>query len=364
MSLYFSSFFSCLLLVSLCLTPSARSAEARGAETQGAKARGAETRGVKAISKEELHKQLAKKGKLIQSIEYEIVSRRHRLNELRSKLVILEQNRIQWTKAQKASNIALIRLIRRPENIPLISGVDLARGERLVSNMRDKISDWLLDLSMRNQAIARLALDAQRSEQILKTELIKRRDAHRQLEYLIAQKKPYLENYKIWKKLNHKIAQQTKNTSTLISEIIDLAQKPFSNPSPQDPHYLLPGVGKITTRFGEKNKDGRYSLGILFEMRPKSHIIAPASGQVIFAGPFRNYNQIAIIASAGHHHILLGGMKRLDVKVGDVLLAGEPIGLMSDQKNPKPILYLEIRHHGRPINPQNLLVQDKKPYKE
>jgi septal ring factor EnvC (AmiA/AmiB activator) len=47
----------------------------------------------------------------------------------------------------------------------------------------------------------------------------------------------------------------------------------------------------------------------------------------------------------------LAGFARIDGAVGQWLLAGEPVGQMGADEGQKPLLYVEVRRKGEPINP-------------
>jgi septal ring factor EnvC (AmiA/AmiB activator) len=79
--------------------------------------------------------------------------------------------------------------------------------------------------------------------------------------------------------------------------------------------------------------------------------VAPYDGQVVFAGPFRDYGQLLIIEHGEGYHMLLAGFERIDSAVSQTLLAGEPVGVMARPTEGNPRLYIELRHNGRPINP-------------
>ena len=118
----------------------------------------------------------------------------------------------------------------------------------------------------------------------------------------------------------------------------------------------LPVRGRIATRFGAENSIGQPSRGITLETRPSAAVVAPHDGTVMFSGPFRGYGQLLIIDIGENYHILLGGLARSDVVAGQWLLAGEPIGFMSEPSAlgpglTKPQLYIEFRHNGNPVNP-------------
>lgn len=118
----------------------------------------------------------------------------------------------------------------------------------------------------------------------------------------------------------------------------------------------LPARGRLTRRFGAADDQGRPSKGLTLQTRHGAAVIAPSDGKVMFAGPFRGYGQLLIIAFGKGYHVLLAGLSRIDVTVGQWLLAGEPVGSMSPQSKEvandrRPQLYLELRRNGNPINP-------------
>jgi septal ring factor EnvC (AmiA/AmiB activator) len=57
-----------------------------------------------------------------------------------------------------------------------------------------------------------------------------------------------------------------------------------------------------------------------------------------------------IIEHGDGYHSLLAGLERIDVTVGQVLVAGEPVGIVKSGEE-KPSLYLELRRNGQPIDP-------------
>lgn len=124
-----------------------------------------------------------------------------------------------------------------------------------------------------------------------------------------------------------------------------------------DGSAALPARGRMVGRYGQADENGVPLRGIRIETRPGGQIVAPADGKVMFAGPFRGYGQLLIIAHGGGYHSLLAGFGRIDRTVGQWVLAGEPVGLMStaadgkDGTSEKPVLYLELRRKGEPVNP-------------
>jgi septal ring factor EnvC (AmiA/AmiB activator) len=123
--------------------------------------------------------------------------------------------------------------------------------------------------------------------------------------------------------------------------------KPFSQAKGQVP---LPARGEIITRFGETDTLGGISKGISIETRPGAQVVAPYEGQVVYAGTFRSYGRLLIIEHGEGYLTLIAGLGRIEAQAGQTVVAGEPVGVMGDGSG-KPILYVELRRNGQPVNP-------------
>ena len=121
----------------------------------------------------------------------------------------------------------------------------------------------------------------------------------------------------------------------------------------------LPAAGRRTKHFGDAEPAGGTARGISLQTRKEARITAPSDGWVVYAGAFRSYGQLLIINAGGGYHVLLAGMSRIDVSLGQFVLAGEPIAVMGNSAAPsqggadssRPVLYVEFRKDGRPIDP-------------
>ena len=110
-----------------------------------------------------------------------------------------------------------------------------------------------------------------------------------------------------------------------------------------------PARGSIITAYGQETAKGVSSKGIIIKTRAQAQVIAPFDGSVLFAGPFRGYGNLIIIEHGKGYTSLLAGLDSIDCELGQLLLAGEPIGLMPDDGDTK--LYMELRKNNHPINP-------------
>lgn len=111
----------------------------------------------------------------------------------------------------------------------------------------------------------------------------------------------------------------------------------------------LPARGQIVTAYGEQKVKGVISKGILIKTRPQAQVISPFDGTVIFAGPFRGYGNLIIIEHGEGYLSLLAGLNNFDAELGQLLLAGEPVGQMPNDSDAK--LYVELRKNNQPIDP-------------
>ncbi len=118
----------------------------------------------------------------------------------------------------------------------------------------------------------------------------------------------------------------------------------------------MPAQGRRVIAFGDKTQYGNTSKGIVIETRRAAQITAPCDGWVVYAGEFRSYRQLLIINAGDGYHVLLAGLSHIDVQVGQFVLAAEPVGTMAPEPPGKtqdsaPVLYVEFRKEGRPIDP-------------
>ena len=111
-----------------------------------------------------------------------------------------------------------------------------------------------------------------------------------------------------------------------------------------------PAAGSIVVSYGEETAKGVTSKGIYIKTRNMAQVVAPFDGAVVFAGPFKGYGNMIIIEHGKGYLSLLSGFKDMDCEIGQMLLAGEPVGQMPDKGESK--LYMEIRKDSHPVNPE------------
>jgi len=122
----------------------------------------------------------------------------------------------------------------------------------------------------------------------------------------------------------------------------------------------LPVSGVKIREFGAPDGVGGSEKGLSIAARPGGQITAPCDGWVVYAGPFRNYGQLLILNAGGGYHVLLAGMERISVDLGQFVVTGEPVAVMGGGAqsaaaiaggSSQPILYVEFRKDGVPVDP-------------
>lgn len=105
---------------------------------------------------------------------------------------------------------------------------------------------------------------------------------------------------------------------------------------------------------GIEGVGGAAAPGLTYETLAGAQVVAPADGTVRYAGPYHQVGQALILRFADGYDAILVGFGRLDVRLGDHVLAGEPVGRMPETGG-RQKLYFELRHNERGMNPAPLI---------
>jgi len=241
---------------------------------------------------------IAQKKELIEKQISQISKQKKVLEQEHNRMKILVQ------KKSKMSNAVAIKSEKAKKNV-----------EKLANQAND-----LRDLLRK--------LENQKKAEEAKKLAEKKKEEERQRKLAEAQKKEY------------------QTTSLIKSSSTDKIIADFAKAKGSLP---LPARGKIITAYGEQMNKGVSSKGITIRTRNQAQVIAPFDGSVIFSGPFRGYGNLIIIEHGNGYLSLLAGLHTMDIEVGQLLLAGEPIGQMPTEGDAK--LYMEIRKDNQPIDP-------------
>ncbi|MEM1364505.1 MAG: peptidoglycan DD-metalloendopeptidase family protein [Pseudomonadota bacterium] len=211
----------------------------------------------------------------------------------------------------------------------------------------------------RAEALAARATSLNELIAALETEIEAAADAARQAAAADAARK--LEEQRLLAERDAEAAQQERERLAAIASANTARLAPAIAFSLAKGKLARPTAGVEVKSFGESSESLDQTQGVLFAARPNATIVTPADGWVLYAGEYRAFGQLIILNAGDDHHIVMAGMASTDVKIGQFVLAGEPIGRMGqaalasaaslDVASDRPLLYVEFRANGVPVDP-------------
>ena len=128
-----------------------------------------------------------------------------------------------------------------------------------------------------------------------------------------------------------------------------------------------PVLGTILLRPGETDAKGVTRPGVTLATRPLALITAPWAATIRYRGPLLDYGNVMILEPGGGYLLILSGMETVYGDVGNVVGAGQPLGLMGGVAagdadilsgatvdggaSATETLYLEVRQKAEPVDP-------------
>lgn len=324
---------------------------------------------LKAISAE-----LVRQATKVRKLEATITDIETRIAALDQDIQNREENLDAQRQQMTATLAALERMSQRPSELAIFRPTeadDTARSAILMSavipelesranSLRAELDDLRQVKDSRTAELTDLesSLDELKDDRAHIEDLLEQRKARREalLAEVEAENRHFQDLAREAEDLRDLVERLSREGEHSVPEPGDFSSRPFSTAHGALP---MPAAGEILERFGEKSEVGT-ARGIRIHTRPGAQVVAPYDGRVVFAGPFRTYGELLIISHSEGYHSLLAGMNRVQAEVGQWVLAGEPVGLMSAQ-NPSAgseeskgngrTLYMELRHNGEPVDP-------------
>jgi septal ring factor EnvC (AmiA/AmiB activator) len=263
----------------------------------------------------------------------------------------------------------------------------LVRVRRDLANERDRQSSELAALGVEQKRMEALVEERQKRqaevEHAMEEERQRVANLARQadnLKDLIAKLEQGVEAAKRAARLAARPAEESKSSEARPAAAKDASRlEPVVAFAAAKGTLSLPAAGAKVKDFGASDRAGGTEKGISIATRAGAQVTAPSDGWVVYAAPYRSYGQLLILNVGGGYHVLLAGMERITVDLGQFVLTGEPVAVMgngtqvasssstsastmplltsgADAGTPKidtvqPVLYIEFRKDGTPVDP-------------
>lgn len=140
----------------------------------------------------------------------------------------------------------------------------------------------------------------------------------------------------------------------------------------------LPVTGEVVRYYNETDAAGVARPGILIAAAPAALVTTPWPATIRYRGPLLDYGNVMIVEPARGYLLVFAGLDQLFGEVGDVLSAGDPIGLMGGSEaraaefgaqfvadasrgggaGRSETLYVELRQGDDTLNPADWFVMD------
>lgn len=96
----------------------------------------------------------------------------------------------------------------------------------------------------------------------------------------------------------------------------------------------LPVLGTVLRRYGEADASGVRRPGMVIATSPAALVTVPWPATIRYRGPLLDYGNVMIVEPARGYLMIFAGLAQVFGETGDVLAAGEPVGLMGGQEPP------------------------------
>ena len=341
-----------------------------------------------------LNDSLVSAAKKIQNNEKNLSKMEDELKHLQDELAESEQKFANENKKMAQTLSALQNLARKPTEalfVQPLTPVEVIRSAMLLREIVPNISQNAELLKKQLDDIAKQKENIEQRMQKIKKEQSSLEKEHANMKVLIAKKKSMQEDLeakaKISKQESERLASEANDLRDLVEKIekeqklrkqkqdeekrkiekqreaqrtyakIKTESKESDDMNNLGESFLKakgklarPATGPVVVSYGQETAKGVTSKGIYIKTRNLAQVVAPFDGNVVFAGPFKGYGNMLIIEHGKGYMSLLSGLKDMDCEIGQMLLAGEPVGQMPENGDSK--LYMEIRKDSLPVNPE------------
>ncbi len=277
----------------------------------------------------------------------------------------------------KAGELGALRMFFSAESFP-----QMAENIRYMRSILDNDRKIFADYNLKIEELRKLKTDLERDA--AKKERIKGSIAAKKLEieeeknkkaaYLVKVRQDRSSYEKSLKELQANAARLQTMMERLDAlsrrKLSSRHEKPGSKPKPlaelppvpdrgfasQKGRMSMPVRGEVIETYGKHKhpefNSFTFSKGLSISAASGSDIKAIYEGSVIFADYFKGYGNMLIIDHGGGYFSLYAHTSKILKRVGAEVARHESVATVGDMDSTKgPMLYFEIRHQGKPVDP-------------
>lgn len=334
---------------------------------QGERELGSEKEGLK-----EVDRRLGRVSRSLRTLKTRIKAVRHRVGELDAQRTDQQKQLTLHRAALRAQVQERYRLGRKgelqflldkrgttPDGRLLVYHAYLSKGlSRELTAVKDTLADLektAAEKRLAEQRLARLIDTRRHTQDDLTADEARRKGLVAKLDEWLKDKKTRLEAAREDERRLTDLIQQLGKTSKPVPE--RPAGGLFAD---QKGQLQWPADGQIVAKFGQRrNREGLRWNGVTIEAAAGAPVLALYTGKVVFADWLRGFGLLVILDHGNGYMSLYGHNQSLYKAVGDEVVQGEEIASVGMSGGlVKPALYFEIRHNGRPENPQGWCRQE------
>jgi len=147
--------------------------------------------------------------------------------------------------------------------------------------------------------------------------------------------------------------------ATLIAPPAVRAAASAQDAQPAPTHLIAPADGAITVHFGGRLSSGLVAHGLAYRTGAGAVVKSPAAAVVAYAGPLNGWGEVVILRAGGGCHMVLSGLGKVTVSVGQSVAVATPVGAMPSDGQTPTELYLEVRLPAGAVDPARLMGDPK-----
>ena len=297
-------------------------------------------------------------------IDYKMNDTSEELNKLTKEVIDKEEK----FDRNKEKAIAVISALLRMDSIPMDGVIAASDNAQKILNTKILLNSSMPYLIEKAENLQEDIMEISKAKRNLEDkkdelEILKKRSEKKlqEVEKLLAENKKLKVNvFEKQKKEQAELNNLAKKASSLQDLLKRLQARQSAKPKikPKKPVRFsktkgnLPISGRVILGFNKKTKLDLTNKGWQMVGNAGGLVTAPIAGNVLFSGPFESYDNIVVFDNGNGYNLLLAGMDKISVNVGDSVQAGEPIGFL---KEDDPELYLELRQNGIPVHPNKAI---------